>query len=202
MSGSSAATWRSSGSRCMIRAAASAGFRIGGAGEPAARPRRRRRARHLAHQRRPPPPRSSCSYVSTSVDQLGVVHGAPSCPIGPLPVRSRPARPRRPRGGAGRRTRGRARSRGGRGCRARGRAPRGSAAGCGQRRRSSSSAAGHLLLRVLAGDRGVDVLAVDAELAQPPGDPLRAPAVEAAPVLGEAHGIARRRRGSRARSAP
>src|SRR3954454_6882872 len=49
---------------------------------------------------------------------------------------------------------------------------------------------GHLLLRVLAGQRGVDVLTVDPELPQPARDAVGAPRVEAATVLGEALGVA------------
>src|SRR3954447_8316731 len=49
---------------------------------------------------------------------------------------------------------------------------------------------GHLLLGVLGAERGVDVLAIDPELAQAARDAVGAPGVEAAPVLGEALGVA------------
>src|SRR4051812_19148250 len=46
-----------------------------------------------------------------------------------------------------------------------------------------------LAVPVLSGERGADLLAGHPELGQPALDPLGAPAVESAPVLGEAAGI-------------
>ena len=96
----------------------------------------------------------------------------------------------RPRDGAARRARARARSPCAAGRRARGRARAASPAVTAKRRSSSATAASSSSWPSVP-ERGRDVLAGDAERRQAALDPLGAPGVEAAAVLGEAVGEAR-----------